>query len=199
MTRKWILGIGAALALVAVAGTGFAAFTATATVNGNATAGSVQLAIVNAYYLDCGGFNGQQYPGAGNYTFYGENEARTSISLSVTNLTPDAWCQGEIIIENVGTVPVNVSVALNTPGSSGICVLDAVNCTAVATTSGINDGLQFYYPPYTGPASSVSNFVTLAPGASFGDQIGVEIATGSTDATPASASFTLVYTASAGY
>ncbi len=199
MTRKWIVGIGAALALVIVAGTGFAAFTATATVNGRASAGSVQLAIVDAYPYDCGGFYGSQYPGPGNYTFYGENEAQTSISLSITNLTPSAWCQGVLVLENVGTVPVNLSVTLNTPGSNGICAPDAIDCMAVATTSGISDGSQFYFNADTTPTSTVTNFATLAPGGYYSDQIAVEIATGSSDATPSSATFTLVYTASAGY
>ncbi len=197
MAHKWALGIGAALALVIVAGTGFAAFTATATVNGKASAGSVDLAIVDAFPAGCGGFSGSQYPGPGNYTFSNENEARTSISLTVTNLTPDAWCQGEIVLENVGSVPVNLSVTLNTPGSNGICAPDADNCTAVTTTSGIDEGWQLWYVSPT-PASTVTNFATLAPGALYYDYIAVGIAGGSTDVTPSTATFSLVYTGSAG-
>jgi hypothetical protein len=198
MTRKWILGVGAALALVIVVGTGFAAFTATATVNGKATAGSVQLAIVNANYVSCGGFSGVSFPGPGNFTFFGENEARTSISLSVSNLTPDAWCQGYVELENVGSVPVNLSVTLNTPGSNGVCGIDLGNCTAVTTSSGINEGWQLWYGGPTG-LTTVSNFATLAPGALYVDYVAVGIAGGSTDVTPATATFSLVYTASAGF
>ena len=201
MTHKWVLGIGAALALVLVAGAGFAAFTATATVNGKASAGSVDLAIVADHSLGCYAFFGAQSPGPGNVSFTDLNEQRTSVTLTVSNLTPSAFCNANVTLENVGSVPVNLSVALNTAGSGGVCAAEAINCFEVYTLSGITEGYVWFADSPTGstPTSSVSNIATLAPGATYTDYIGIAIPSGSTDATPSSATFSLVYTASAGY
>jgi hypothetical protein len=200
MTQKWVLGIGAALALIIVAGTGFAAFTATATVNGRASAGTVSLAITSTELGGCGSFS-TPIPGAGNISFTDLNEQRTSVTLSVSNLTPSAYCWAYVTLENTGSVPVNLSVVLDTPGSNGVCATDALNCFTVFTLSGIDQGtFWFSSSPNLGtPASSVSPITTLNPGGTYTDGIGVAIPTGSTDATPSSATFTLVYTGSAGY
>ena len=204
MVQKWILGAGMAIAVVAVVGTGFAAFTATATVNGRATAGSVGLTIVNTYVGGCNSFYGAQTPGPGNVTFSDLNEQRTAVTLTISNLTPSAYCGAWVQLENTGSVPVNLSLALLTAGSGGVCPTDndgATNCYSITTLSGIDEG-QTYWDgsPYGNtPTTSISNIVTLAPGATYTDLIGAEIPTGSTDATPAVCVFTLVYTASAGY
>ena len=201
MTHKWAVGVGLAIAMVALAGTGFAAFTATATVNGRATAGTVGLAIVNTASLGCNAFYGAQYPGPGNVTFSNLNEQETSITLTVTNLTPSAFCGADVELENTGSVPVNLSAALNTPGSGGVCSNYGTNCYSVFTLSGIDQGIVYWAGSPNGltPASSVSNIVTLSPGGTYTDLIGILIPSGSTDATPPSAVFSLVYTASAGY
>ncbi len=201
MARNWVVGIGAALALIVVAGTGFAAFTATATVNGQASAGTVGLAITSTFILGCDAFDGAPVPGPGNITFSDLNEQQTSVTLTVSNLTPSAYCDAYLTLENTGSVPENLSVVLDTPGSNGVCAPSAINCFAVFTLSGIDQG-RFWFSdsPYTDtPTSAVSNLVTLAPGGTYTDAIGVAIPTGSTDATPSSAVFTLAYTASAGY
>jgi len=201
MGHKWIVGIGAALAVVIVAGTGFAAFTATATVNGRASAGTVDLAIVSAVTGSCGAFFGQQSPGAGNISFTNLNEARTSVTLTVSNLTPSAFCLASVQLENTGSVPVNLSLALSTPGVSGVCAFLAYNCFEVFTSSGITEGIIWFAESPTGstPTSSLPNIVTLAPGGIYTDNIGVGIPSTSTDATPSSTVFTLGYTATAGY
>ena len=201
MAHKWVVGIGAALALVIVAGTGFAAFTATATVNGKASAGSVDLAIVETYVGGCNAFYGAQAPGPGNVTFTDLNEQETSVTLTVSNLTPSAFCVAAVTLENTGSVPVNLSVTLNTPGINGVCSNYGLNCYSVFTNSGIDQGIVWFADSPTGntPTSSVSNIVTLSPGGTYTDDIGVEIPTGSTDATPSTATFSLVYTGTAGY
>ncbi len=201
MAHKWVLGIGAALALIIVAGTGFAAFTATATVNGKASAGTVDLAITSTQDLGCYAFFGAQTPGPGNISFSDLNEQRTSISLSVSNLTPSAFCEANVTLENTGSVPVNLSVALSTAGSNGVCAPEVYNCFEVFTLSGITEGvIWFTNSPIGGtPTTSVANVVTLLPGGTFTDQVGVGIPPTSSDATPSSAAFTLTYTASAGF
>ncbi len=201
MSKRWVLGIGVALAVVALAGTGFAAFTATATVNGRASAGSVELAIVSTSVGTCQGFSGATAPGVGNYTFSGLNEQRTAVTVTVTNLTPSTLCYGYVELENTGSVPVNLSAVLQTPGVSGLCAPSAYNCYDVATASGLEASGYYFWSGtgQRGPTSSVTNIVTIAPGATYTDVIGVGIPGTSTNATPSSATFSIVYTASAGY
>ena len=201
MAHKWVMGIGAALALIVVAGTGFAAFTATATVNGKATAGTVDLAITSTQTFGCYAFYGGTAPGPGNISFSDLNEQRTSVTLTVSNLTPSAFCYANVTLENTGSVPVNLSVALSTAGSNGVCSAEAINCFEVFTLSGITQGVVWftYSPIGSTPTSSVSNIATLLPGGTYTDSIGVAIPPTATDATPSSAGFTIAYTASAGY
>ena len=193
-----------AIAVLAVAGAGFAAFTATATINGKATAGSVDLAIIQTSVGGCNSFYFAQYPGPGNVTFSNLNAQKTAVTLTISNLTPSAYCGAFVKLENTGSVPANLSLALNTAGTNGVCPTNndaAINCYSITTLSGIDEGQTYWYgSPYGDtPTTSISNIVTLAPGGTYTDLIGAEIPTGSTDATPASTTFTLVYTASAGY
>jgi predicted ribosomally synthesized peptide with SipW-like signal peptide len=201
MAHKWIVGVGAALALIIVAGSGFAAFTASATVNGKATAGTVGLAITATDVLGCYAFYGAQAPGPGNISFSGLNEARNSVTLTTTNLTPSAFCDSTVTLENTGSVPENLSVVLNTPGANGVCAPEQQSCFEVYTVSGITEGWVWWDSSPTGstPTSSVTNIVTLAPGASYTDWLGVAIPPGANNGTPSSATFSLVYTATAGY
>jgi hypothetical protein len=203
MVRKWVLGVGLAVAVVAVAGTGFAAFTANVTVNGQATAGSMGLAIVNTAVAGCSSFYGAQYPGPGNVTFSNLNEQRTAVTLTISNLTPSAYCGAWVELENTGSVPVTLGLVMNTAGENGVCptVSTATNCYSITTLSGIDEG-QTYWDgsPYgLTPTTSISDITTLNPGGTYTDLIGAEIPSGSTNATPGTVTFTLVYTGSAGY
>jgi len=197
MAKRWLVGLVAAIAVVSLAGVGFSAFTATATVNGTASAATMGLEIVQNSTSGC--YYNLNTPGApGNISLVGETEARTTISLVVSNLTPGINCRAYVQLENTGSVPVNVSVQLDTPGAAGVCTAYAINCFDVDTLSGIQAaGWQWWTGSPTGGTSSYSysNFSTLTPGGTVWDYIGVDIPYGSTDATPGSAAFSLVYTA----
>lgn len=200
MAQRWILGLVAAIAVIALSGVGFAAFTANATVNGSASAGSVDLQIVYDQGQGCGSLYGATPAGVGNFTFYGLTEGATEISAKVTNLTPGVWCQGVIGLENVGSVPITLSIVVNTPGTNGVCVSYSFNCYDVETISGIEvTGWQWWVgSPTAGTSAYASaNFATLAPGQIYYDYLAVNIPHSSTSA-PGAGAFTLVYTASAG-
>ncbi|HTP53970.1 MAG TPA: hypothetical protein VML94_03270 [Thermoplasmata archaeon] len=200
MAKKWMVGLVAALAVVCMAGVGFSAFTAQATVNGSATAATMGLIIAD--YTTSGCYYNLNTPGApGNITLENENAAQTTISLVVSNLTPGINCRAYVYLENTGSVPVNLSVQLNTPGTDGICTAFTIDCFDVDTLSGIQAaGWQWWNGSPTAGTSSYaySNFATLAPGHGVWDYIGVDIPTTSTE-TPASAAFSLVYTAAQEY
>jgi len=197
MAKRWLLGMVAAMAVVSMAGVGFSAFTAQAVVYGNASAASMGLEIVQNFTTGC--YYNLNTPGApGNYTFTGENAAQTSISLIASNLTPGINCRAYLELENVGTVPVNVSVALNSPGVDGMCLPYSIDCFDVYTLSGIQltDFLCWGGSPDCGVATaSYNNWQTLSPGGTTWDVVLVDIPFGSTDAMPAFGAFTLTYTA----
>ena len=202
MAKKWVVGLGAALAVICMAGVGFSAFSAQATVNGTATAGTVGLEIVSSAGLDCGSLFGAVPAPTAGLTFYDLSPEFTSISVKAANLTPGVYCEGALELENVGSVPVQVSVALNTPGLNGVCTSHTVNCFDVETLSGIEAaGFQWYTAsPSAGTSCyAYADFTTLAPSGSIWDFVAVNIPPTSTNpATPASSSFQIVYTASTG-
>lgn len=199
MAQRWLIGVIAAFAVIGMAGVGFSAFTATATVNGSASAATVEIKIVDTATFACDYF--YNIVGApGNVSFANENAQQTSISLNVANLTPGVYCTGGLVLENVGTVPVNLSVVFDTAGANNMCTAYALNCYGVFTWSGIGTDGYIYWigaPNYGTPTDSNANFATLQPGGTFTEYIGVDISYDSTIA-PGPGSFTLVYTASAG-
>jgi len=201
MAKRWLVGLVAAIAVVCMAGVGFSAFTAQATVNGAATSATMGLEIVGNFTTGC--YYNLNVAGApGNYSFSGENAAKTSISLTAANLTPGINCRAYLELENTGSVPVNVSVALNTAGVNNICTAFAINCYDVYTASGIQaSGWVWWSTSPTGGTSSDSNanWVTLTPGQTVWDTILVDIPLGSTDATPSGGAFSLSYTATPEY
>lgn len=205
MVQKWIVGMLGAFAVLAMVGVGFSAFTATATVNGSASAGTVGVAIVaessapaTCFYLPDTPYGGSAAPGS---VLLNVPTALSSVAtFTAANLTPGVGCDAYITIENTGSVPENISIALSTAGANGVCASTDQNCFDVISQSGIEAASGYYFggsPTGAGPASVSTNFVTLAPGATYADAVAVLIATGSTSA-PASATFTLTYTASAG-
>ncbi len=200
MAKRWLIGLVAAIAVVSMAGVGFSAFTAQATVYGNATAATLDLKIVNEglFSPEC------QYwlPGLptapASMKFVGLDPSETQITWDVANLTPNVLCNAWLVIENAGSIPVNLSVALNTPGSNGICTAWENNCYDINTISGIQaNGWIYWLGSPTGGTSSYSyaNVVTLDPGATYEDLLTVDIPPASDDSTPSSATFSLVYTA----
>ena len=200
MAKRWVLGVVGALVVLAASGVGFSAFTTTATVNGSATSASMGLEIVNSADIGCGSLYGAAVPGPGNFTFYGLTAGMTQISVRATNLTPGVYCQGWIELENVGSVPVTVSVVVNTPGANGICTSYAYDCYDVESISGVEvTGWQWYTASPTAGTSAYAspNFATLAPGGVYYDYLASNIPHASTSA-PATGTFTLTYTSSAG-
>lgn len=202
MAKKWVTSVVCAFAVLSISGIGFAAFTATATVNGTASAGTMGLEIISAVGADCGSLFGATAPGAGNFTFFDLNPGHTSISARATNLTPGVYCEGGLELQNTGSVPVTVGVELSTPGLNGICTSYARNCYDVESLSGIEaSGWQWYIGSPTAGTSSYgdANFATLNPGATYTDYLAVNLPELSTSAlTPSGATFTIVYTATAG-
>jgi hypothetical protein len=201
MAKKWIIGLVAALAVVSMVGVGFSAFTAQASVNATANAATMGLEITSTYTYGCY-YNLNTAGAPGNISLVDENAARTMISLVVANITPGINCRAAVFLENAGSVPVNLSVQLNTPGVSGVCTAFTINCFDVTTLSGIQAaGWQWWTGSPTAGTSSYaySNFATLAPGHGVWDLIAVDIPFGSTDATPGSSAFSLVYTAAPEY
>ena len=131
----------------------------------------------------------------------GENAVDTAISVVALNMTPSTYCVIGLVLENSGSVGVNVSVALLTAGANGMCVADQVSCYGVFTFSGVGSDGSIYWvgAPNAGtPTYSNANFVTLSPGGTYTDFIGIDLPPGSMDESPGSASFTILYTATAG-
>jgi len=201
MTKKWVIGVIGAFAVLAMAGVGFSAFTASATVYGNVAAATVSIQIssveiAGCYYLPNTPLGEQSAPG--NLAFSPISASATSVTYNVSNLLPGVYCFGYVTLVSESSVPVNVSVALNTPGVSGVCSEAQSNCFDVVTASGLESSGIWGFYSNTGYASSVTNFVTLSPGATYTDVVSVAINTGSTYAA-ATGSYSIVYTASAGY
>ncbi|HTW55002.1 MAG TPA: hypothetical protein VMG36_00940 [Thermoplasmata archaeon] len=200
MAQRWLIGVIAAFAVIGMAGVGFSAFTATATVNGSASAATMGLKIIENDTVACDWYFNT--PGApGNISFSNENAGQTVISLKVTNMTPGVYCVGIVVLENTGSVPVNVSVAFLTAGANGMCNAFQLNCYGVFTLSGLaTDGSIWWdaQPTFGIVTDSYSNFATLQPGGSFVDWIGVDMPAGSTSAPAGGGAFSIVYTASAG-
>jgi len=205
MVKRWAIVACATLAVVAMTGVGFSAFTASVTVNGYALSASADLQIVNYGVWGCGAFYGATAPGPGNISFFGEDEAANEISLAVFNLVPSSYCYANITIENTGSVALNTSVVVNSPGSNGICTANGTDCYDVFTSSGImTDGwICFTVAPdcLTNHTATYAEygFVTLQPGQTYSDFIGVDIPPLSDNNTPAIGVFSLVYTGSAGF
>jgi len=148
----------------------------------------------------CDGF--YNIPNApGNISFSGWSPDQTSVTLTASNLTPSVYCVVGLVLENTGSVPVTVSVAMYSAGFNGMCVAYQIDCYGVFTFSGIGTDGQIYWfgaPNFGTPTDYSANFVTLNPGGTYTDVIGVDLPPFSDDSTPSSAVFTLVYTASAG-
>ncbi|HTP54841.1 MAG TPA: hypothetical protein VML94_07815 [Thermoplasmata archaeon] len=198
MAKRWVIGLVAAIAVVCMAGVGFSAFTAQAVVNGNASAASMDLQIVNTVAYGCYYNDSWTSYAPGNISFENENAALNEVTLTVANLTPGIDCRAALVLENTGSVPVNVSSLINTPGNDGVCTTAALDCYDVFTLSGIetNGWIWWDGSPTAGLSSySYADFATLSPGHSVVDFIGVDIPPGSDDGTPGGAAFSLVYTA----
>jgi hypothetical protein len=200
MSKRWLVGLAAAIAVVSMAGAGFSAFTAQATVNGTASAATIGLEIQSNYTYSCYYF--YNVPGApGTMAFSGLNAAKTEVSLSVSNLVPGDYCVVSVTIQNVGSLPINVSVALSTAGFNGMCSAYQLDCYGVFTTSGIGSDGHIWWigqPNYGVVTDSNANFVSLTPGGTYFDFIGIDLPAGSDDSSAATGTFSIAYTASEG-
>lgn len=177
MASKWIAGLLGVFVVLGVAGVGFAAFTDTVVVNGTATAGTVAIQLTPLP-------NNVNFPG--HTLLSGLTPAKDAITLTAWNLVPGNYPHETVKIKNVGTVPVVLSVSLS--GDSNMVPYLGTNGYDVYTTpSGIG--------AYAGTLNS--GWVTLFPGHWVLDSIYVGIPSGSTSV-PASMTFTITYTATAG-
>lgn len=197
MTKKWVVGLVGVFAVLALSGVGFSMFTAQATVNGSATAATMGIQITahgvgggpSAYTCYSWPIEADQYA-PGNFSFYGENAQMTSINAVASNLTPGVYCGGWVNVTNVGTVPVNLSVALEY--TTNICpAFVSHDCYDYSGWDNID-------PAILGN-TAVTNITLLMPGGTYHDFFVVGIVAGSDDSTPGSAYFTLAFTATAGF
>lgn len=183
MSKRWVLGLAAAITVVAVAGVGFSAFTTTAIVNGNATAATVSLTVAPGGYTGCWWLNNGS-------TYYEGTITQTAVSSSqvtftVGNLIPGTYCGGFVYVTNGGSVELNLT---NTLTGTGLCTPTVTtNCYWVTGVGGALNSAAGYWS-YNNP--------TLYPGVYF-DNYYIGIPAGSTTA-PATGSFTATYVATAG-
>jgi hypothetical protein len=176
MASKWIAGMLGVFVVLGVAGVGFAAFTDTVVVNGTATAATVAIQLTPLP-------NNVNFPGHTLLT--GLSEAKDSVTLTAWNLVPGDYPHETVKIKNVGTVPVQLSVALS--GDQNMVLPAGTNGYDVYTSSGLG--------AYAGTVNT--GWVTLFPGHWVLDSIYVGIPSGAT-AVPASMTFSITYTATAG-
>ncbi len=178
MSGKWVVGLVGVFVVLGVAGVGFAAFTDPLTINGSATAGTLDVHIVDYS-------NNVAYPGHTYLTHLSGD--KKSIDLYAWNLVPGQYPNEQVKLKNVGTLPAHIAVTLvNSDGN--LVAMGGADAFDVQTTSGLTA---------VGGVWSVTHWVTLYPGHSIWDTIYVGIPAGSTSA-PASTTFTIVYTATAG-
>jgi len=115
MGKRWLMGLVAVVAFVAVGGLGFAAFTTSAYINGSASAGTFQLqwqgpasGTPSAYYNTC------PTPYATTTT----NSSDTLV-LSAGNLAPGDYCVFTAQLVDIGTLPGNSYDFVSTDAYSG--------------------------------------------------------------------------------
>lgn len=123
MGKRWMLGLVAVFAVVAVGGIGFAQFTANAYVNGSATGGIAEIhfsgspTVTNTGYTSCS-------PGFSSYNdVYGYDNVMT---ITANYFAPGDWCQVSEYAVNGGSVGLSVSSGsgpyiTGVSGGSGFC------------------------------------------------------------------------------
>lgn len=198
MVKKWWVGVASAFVVLALAGVGFSAFTASATVTGSISAASAEIQFGSFLGHGCV-YESNGATGPGSLTFSGLNPAATSINLDVQGINLGEYCDGAIQIMNSGTGPVTLTAGILFLGENGICGAGQTDCFDVVSASGIAaSGYTCLNgsPTPCGTSAEVStDFVTLSPGQTFTDDIGVAFAPGSDASSPTTGTFELVYIA----
>ncbi len=177
MSTKWIAGLLGVFVVLGLAGVAFAAFTDQNVVNGTASPATVAIEMLPVA-------NDVHFPG--HTLFSGLSEVQDQVALTAWNLVPGDYPHESLKIMNVGTVAVTIAVTLW--GDSAMVSLGGTNGYDLQTASGLTA---------VGGVYTVTSWVTLNPGQVATDTIYVGIPGGSTEV-PASMSFTVTYTASAG-
>jgi hypothetical protein len=181
MSKRWMMGLAMAVAVVAVGGVGFAAFSSSAVVNGSATAATVSL-LIYPYAYEC--------YWTGNFTTYANGTVSvtgggSSVTMTAGNLLPGTTCEGIVDVYDESSVPINLTISLS---GTGLC--------GPSSTNGCYDVYDIY-----GVASETGTyaqeFPNLPVGLAFSDAWSVSIPAGWTSA-PSSITFTGTYTATAG-
>lgn len=168
------------ISLFAVSGIAYAAFTSSIYINGNASAGTMTLQ-----------WNGSGFTnGAGTYsTCDWSSNTGTSVTLTVSNLSPGDSCTAYAYVTDTGSLPAtSASSSLSSP--TNVCnYIGATNCFYVYDSMGLNSE--------TGSSGSASGNPLIAPSGNYGYSITVALPSGSTIQS-LSGSFTITITGSVG-
>jgi hypothetical protein len=118
LTKAATAGL-AVVAVLAIAGTGFAAFTTSAYIQGNAQAGTLGPYVWGPYPTHSASGTAVCSVTRGTTNYPGD-----TLFLSAGNLGPDTQCTYADVLDNLGTLPGNTTAQI-TSASGGLCsVLD---------------------------------------------------------------------------
>ncbi len=190
MTKRWLIGIVASIALVSMVGVGFSAFTTNAYVNGTANAGTASLLVSASSATSCVFYSGG-VPDTedAQVSIIPADTFVTSVSVQVSNGVPGDICAIPLELENAGTVALSVSETVTATSPAMCPTWPDLNCwgagtdTPYLTTNGPSTGLVTGFLP-AGGTWVVFAFVEFAP---F-----------STSAPAVPGSFTIEFTGTAG-
>lgn len=162
MAKKWVVGLAAAITIVAVAGVGFSTFTTTAYVNGTATSATVALTVAPGDNMACYWLSNLT-----NYSYGSISEYAVSpmqVNLSVQNLVPGTACAASVYVNNTGTITLNLT---NTLTGTGMCLPgDTDGCFEVQGVYNALDsgaGILSYNNPHLYVGTYYDNFVVSIP------------------------------------
>jgi hypothetical protein len=179
MISKTVLYAVIGISLFAVSGIAYATFTSSITINGTATAGTL-----NLYVQGASG-------GTGTYSSCSwSNNEGSSITLTVSNLSPGDSCSATATIENSGSLPSTSETSSLTSSSGPICTSSGqTNCFEITDNMGLNSE--------TGSGGTSSSPIDANNANSFTYVVTVSMPAGSTQQ-GISASFTITFTGSVG-
>ena len=119
MKGRWLMGLVAAVAVIAMAGVGFAAFTSIVTVNGSVTAGTAEIEWTGTPTTSIGG------PDSATCTAPTPTSGGTVLTITITGFGPGDSCSIDayILVESTST-DVTISSAFVASTNSMSCGTD---------------------------------------------------------------------------